>query len=308
MLIDEILFKCDERYSEHDFSVPCGMCSFSAYCERSCEKCLQYIHYPKKAPSGAPARKYDCPTMADMYMCKYSYRYTSEMIYAFKRLKAVEKEKNLKVLSFGCGPCTDLFALDYLKQMDEYEYDTLDYYGVDYSEKVWQNIHKDIKDSVLCGTSVEFCYNDICNIIDELVNIDWIPNIITFQYVLSDMKKHTDGTVVNSFIKKLVEYINGLPVGTCIILNDINLSIQYGGGREYFDRIHNGVSDSFMKRGRFRDDNSRSIACPNGFPYGEDSDGEFSCNDNFFKWSLEWDEKYSPFKTCASAQMIIVRR
>ena len=40
-----------------------------------------------------------------------------------------------------------------------------------------------------------------------------------------------------------------------------------------------------------------------GYPYGENSDGEFPKNENRFDWS-PW-EKYSPFDTCASAQMII---
>lgn len=57
----------------------------------------------------------DCTHMADFYMCKYSYRYTSEIIYALEWMPSLSSEKNLKVLSFGCGPCTDLFAIDYLR-------------------------------------------------------------------------------------------------------------------------------------------------------------------------------------------------
>ena len=44
-------------------------------------------------------------------------------ILSFKDLPTV---KDLKVLSFGCGPCTDLFAIDYLHTQGVLPYETLD--------------------------------------------------------------------------------------------------------------------------------------------------------------------------------------
>ena len=90
---------------------------------------------------------------------------------------------------------------------------------------------------------------------------------------------------------------------TFIILNDINLGRGYGGGRDYFDQLRNKLCSSISRKGRFCNDNSKSIYYPRGYPYGENSDGEFPKNENRFDWS-PW-EKYSPFDTCASAQMII---
>ena len=51
--------------------------------------------------------------------------------------------------------------------------------------------------------------------------------------------------------------------------------------------------------------NPRSLTCPRGYPYGEDSDGEFLDNAYLFDWPDVWDLQYSPFTTCASAQMLI---
>ncbi len=66
-------------------------------------------------------------------------------MYALERTTRLFTVKNLKVLSFGCGPCTDLFAIDCLRENGTLTYDTLEYHGIDYSESVWKNIHDDIK-------------------------------------------------------------------------------------------------------------------------------------------------------------------
>ena len=132
----------------------------------------------------------------------------------------------------------------------------------------------------------------------------WVPNLIVFQYVFSDMEKHSDAKNINDFIETFAQYYNEKVVpNTYIILNDINLGRGYGGGRDYFDQLRNKLCSSISRKGRFCNDNSKSIYYPRGYPYGENSDGEFPKNENRFDWS-PW-EKYSPFDTCASAQMII---
>ena len=132
----------------------------------------------------------------------------------------------------------------------------------------------------------------------------WVPNLIVFQYVFSDMEKHLDAKNINDFIETFAQYYNEKVVpNTYIILNDVNLGRGYGGGRDYFDQLRNKLCSSISRKGRFCNDNSKSIYYPRGYPYGENSDGEFPKNENRFDWS-PW-EKYSPFDTCASAQMII---
>lgn len=303
MLIDYILNNCNDRYVGHDFSTTCTDCTCGTFCEHSCEKCLHYIHSPHKAPPNYPDRKYDCSNMADMYTCKYSYRYTSEMIYALKRLNDARSKKELKVLSFGCGPCTDLMALDYLREKRIYSYEKLSYRGVDYSRDVWKLVHQDIKDYNNEHVTAKFFYEDACILMDKISSGTWIPDIITFQYVLSDMQKHTGKNATNAFIGRLATFINDhMASGSYVVLNDANFGIDYGGGREYFDRLFNRIHYADMRKGRFHNDN-RSFT----YPYGEDSDGEFLYNKNIFKWNKEWENRYTPFDTCASAQMIIKR-
>ena len=111
-MLNTILSYCDARY-ETDFE-QCEDCSYGEYCPHDCEKCLDYIHNPTHSKTGAPDRKYDCTHMADFYTCKYSCRYASEIMYAIERCVDLHKLQELRVLSFGCGPCTDLFAIDEL--------------------------------------------------------------------------------------------------------------------------------------------------------------------------------------------------
>ena len=208
------------------------------------------------------------------------------------------------MLSFGCGPCTDLFAIDYLRSLGILSYQNLEYRGVDYSEDVWKYIHRDIKTFENEDLRIRFYYQDACKLIHTIAQGSWVPNIIVFQYVFSDMEKHSDAKNINDFIETFAQYYNEKVVpNTYIILNDVNLGRGYGGGRDYFDQLRNRLCSSISRKGRFCNDNSKSIYYPRGYPYGENSDGEFPKNKNRFDWS-PW-EKYSPFDTCASAQMII---
>ena len=158
-------------------------------------------------------------------------------------------------------------------------------------------------------TFYEYCPGDCEVCLDYIHNPSHSPanNLIVFQYVFSDMRKHTNKRDINYFMDTFAQYFNEkVNSKTYIILNDINLGRDYGGGREYFDQLYRKLRDPISREGRFCNDNSRSVYYPRGYTYGENSDGEFPQNKNFFdlrKW-----KKYSPFDTCASAQMLIEKR
>lgn len=178
-MLETILSKCDERNDRHGCE-QCADCSYDTYCPHDCEKCLDYIHNPSHAPDGAPERKYDCTHMANVYTCKYSCRYASEIVYAVERLKDLSNLTDLKVLSFGCGPCTDLFAIDYLRSLGILSYQNLEYRGVDYSEDVWKYIHRDIKTFENEDLRIRFYYQDACKLIHTIAQGSWVPNLIVF--------------------------------------------------------------------------------------------------------------------------------
>ena len=300
-MLQTILTECDKR--QENKCTQCTDCKFGEFCPHDCEKCLEYIHFPKRVPQGAPKRKYDCPYMADFYTCKYACKYASEIIYAIRRDDELMTKEHLNVLSFGCGPCTDLFAIDYLKRKGEMQYKTIEYRGIDYSEDVWRFIHRDIKSFENESCKIKFYYADICKLMDQRYQLEWKPNLIVFHYVFSDMQKNTDQKRINNFINRFAQYCQLLPSKTSIILNDINLSNNKGGGRDYFDLLGEKLKFFTVRKGRFCNYNSTSSYCPRGYPYGEESDGEFSDNRILFNSSM-W-QKYSPFESCASAQMLI---
>jgi len=303
-MLQTILSKCDERYqnSRREFSD----CSYPQYLY-DCEACLEHVHHPDRFPQDPFVRHYDCKNMADYYTCKYSCKYTSELIYGLRRMDKLRSEPALRVLSFGCGPCTDLFALDQMQESGELTCQTIDYRGIDCSKDTWENVHKDIKgfENEMC--TIRFYYTDVIDIMADITRWTWTPNLIVFQYLFSDMLKHSGDQKTRAFIDRFAAYYNEkiLP-DTYIILNDTNLHILAGGGRDYFDLLAGKLFSSSVRKGRFFNAHSQSAGNPRGYPYGEDSDGEFSQNKNLFTAieSGQWDA-YSPATYCKSAQMVI---
>ena len=146
-MLNELVRLCDERYQSHR----CENCSYENYCPHNCETCLKYIHFPQNAPA---ERQYDCKRMMDYYVCKYAHKYTSELIYAFYMLRDLQKRTHLNVLSIGCGPCTDLLALNYLISQGVYNIGTINYHGVEINTEIWRNIYDDISPMVAWKTFV----------------------------------------------------------------------------------------------------------------------------------------------------------
>lgn len=291
LMLTELVRLCDERYQSHR----CESCSYGIYCPHDCGKCLEYIHFPQRAPA---ERKYDCKRMMDYYVCKYAHKYTSELIYAFSMLRNLQMKRHLNILSIGCGPCTDLLALDYLQKKRTYSFSTIDYCGVELNTGIWSNIYDDIFSMVPCDWGVKIISDDICNYIEILLQQSWKPNLIVLQYVFSDMHKHTPPQMIENMIKSLAQYVDSCANDTYVVCNDINLSTDYNGGREYFDRLYRGICTQATPY-RFHFNNSNK---PRHYNYGE----EYESNELIV---LPDDELayYQPYKSCASAQMIIYK-
>ncbi len=296
MMIDKLISSCDERF-RHERSHSCNNCTYSGFCPRDikkCGKCLELVHFPGRVAAGAPPRQYDCTHMADFYVCRYAYRYVSELIYAFRVLRDVENLNRLKVLSFGCGPCTDLLALDYLRQSGNYAFQSIEYRGVDYNKDVWTNIHEDLERIKSRGFGIKFIYYDAVEIINEIADSEWIPDLVVFQYFFSDMRKNTDSGKILKFVNTFSEYVNNRMLdNSYVVFNDINLSTSYGGGREFFDQIRRRMNNGLYDYGHFHND-----ARPNTYGYGR----AFDKNNLFF--DITPLAMYDPFKSCSSAQML----
>lgn len=289
MLIKTIVKYCDEQYTENQ----CHNCTYGDHCPGRCDKCLHYIHTPTAAP--AP-RKYDCPNMANFYTCKYAYKYMSELVYALNQLKDLRTKKHLKVMSIGCGPCTDLFALDYLKERERYKFGSLEFRGIDPAKEVWMDIHKQIKLYNKDRYKAKFYYKDITELIDTIVEVQWVPDLIVFQYVFSDMEKHCPQEKLQSFISKIAEFINNdMDANTYILLNDINLTTAMDGGREHFDELLAQIANSDFRKFYFNNSNRAAH-----YNYGDEYESNALVLGN-----PPCLRDYEPYTSCASAQLII---
>lgn len=292
MLIDEIVDFCNTKYRNSKCN-RCHNCSYGDNCPGSCDRCLHYIHTPTVAP--AP-REYDCSNMACYYTCKYSYRYMSELINAFLFLRDLKRKSNIKVMSVGCGPCTDLFALDYLKTECVYKFESVEFRGIDPAKEVWLDIHKQIKKYNPSIIIPEFYYEDVTEFIDVITKSKWIPDLIVFQYVFSDMEKHCDSIRLHEFISKLALFVNdAMSANTYIVLNDINLTTQMGGGRELFDELLDQINNADSRRFHFKNNNKL-----HHYNYGDEYE-----DNSLIVANPQFIDDYNPYDSCASAQLII---
>ncbi len=288
-MLYNLLRACNNRYNRSR----CTGCSYTANCPHDCGKCLSYVHYPDRAP--AP-RKYDCKRMMDYYVCKYACKYASEMYYAFSSCRDIQRNRKLNILSFGCGPCTDLLAVEQLQQDGQYHCNQVEYLGIEIDTDIWNNVHTDIVTVAPSNYNIQFVEADACQYIDHLQRVEWRPDVIVLQYVFSDMYKHCNHAQVNHFVSDLAAYIESCPRNTYVICNDINLSVGYGGGREYFDKLlHKLTCQTQYCSCHFNNSNR-----PNHYEYGD----EYPDNSLIFGIP-QYLAQYEPYETCASAQMII---
>lgn len=294
MLLYDLIEKCSCRDGFQNVHKQCLDCVYGDNCPSDCKSCLQYVHYPQDAPS---PRKYDCVHMADCYYCKYAYKYASEIVYGLTWFADIREKETLKVMSVGCGPCTELAAVDYLKRKGVLKYEKLQYRGIDSLGNVWERIWGDIKEYF--GDGIEFYQKDILELVDIITMHSWVPDVLIFQYVFSDMYKHSSTIEINQFIDKLATFLN-----TCsekpiyILCNDINLSKAYNGGREFFDELESKISyPKIVRRKHFNNKNK-----DRHFEYGK----EYKRNTLIFgDIPDEIRRAYNPFDSCASAQILI---
>lgn len=294
MLLYEIIDKCNYQ---NNVKKKCEECNFVEFCHQDCKKCLEYVHYPEK---NFEHRKYDCTHMADTYYCKYAFRYASEIVYGLKRCMYITSiTSKLRVMSIGCGPCTELAAIDYMREKEKLKYSELEFYGIDISGDVWNLIWNDIKQ--IYGDNVRIFKENVFKFVDEILEKDWVPDLIILQYVFSDMRKKFNDEEIKKFIQKLADFINTHNEKTIYVLgNDINLSINYQGGREYFDILYEKIKGAKKKPMHFLNANKE-----NHFEYGK----EYKDNKLIFN-EISEDIKinYNPFDSCASAQILIGRK
>lgn len=292
-LYGTIIKFCHEKYK----SSTCETCNHNVKCPGTtcgnCKQCLEEIHYPYKHVDGR--KDYDCDRMINFYVCDYTSKYASEMLYLMRKSEELSNIENYHVLSMGCGACPDLMALEQF--CHEISPDkTVSYIGIDVNER-WKPIHEKLsayKSQTI--KKAQFAYNDV---ISDKINIS-DANVLVLQYIISHFYNTNQISRVNDFFDKLIEEIvrrkqESNPL--VILINDVNSIYR---GRDYFsDLVDKLESKNFHSNCQkfYFEHNIRNDAQR----YGQQHN---SCQ-TLFEIPSEFESIYEPWHFCSSAQLLI---
>ncbi|WP_321993268.1 methyltransferase domain-containing protein [Clostridium butyricum] len=288
--VKELVDYCDNLYKNSETQCRCKDCKND--CQGSCEKCLDKIHF-------GDTRRYNCFNITNYYLCKYIYKYSSEIEHLLVKDGFLEKLPMINALSIGCGPCTDLVGI--VNSVDYLDIKTkVNYTGVDMNN-IWKHIHEYIKSYNDDNFEATFLYSDIFDALDSQEGISY--NIIVLQYVLSDMNKYdTDGVNTREFIDRIVDkIIRYMKSGSIIIINDIN----YKSARQYYEYLLNKLKSLVNDGMKFRyacrhfNNNVRQ----SHYDYGY----EYQSNRVTTVIPRGIAEDYNSWDFCSSAQLIVVK-
>ena len=284
MPIKTLLKACSVNYTNKC----CNNCNNTCY--NSCEQCLQHIHSHKDL------RRYNCSNITNYYVGKFLLKYSSELQYLLITSGIVKTLSQFNILAIGCGPCTDLFAFDKLNSVHKKK---ILYHGVELN-KMWKPIHKEIEriynNSLI---SLRFTYNDIFKVHSSALLQPHHPNIITLQYLISDLKANLGDKGVKNFISNLIsDVIAKIPSKLFILINDINHNTAARDYFEYFaSELKSIIPNTVVKERCYFENNIKSFTFPYGMKY---MDNSVKTNVNSQLRAL-----FTPYLSCSSAQMLI---
>lgn len=287
MLIDTLVSFCDEEYQNSE-CFPCTAKTIcGSECGDHCKQCLDDIHYHHHIFRD----EYDCARLLDYYVCRYSHKYCSEMVYALQQLD-LSRYPYFHILSLGCGGAPDLMAFEYMN----YEQPIL-YYGVD-KNKFWKKIHNFIEGEFSRRKANFFRNIDVLTYFRDRELHDC--NVIIIQYLISFFYDMIGPNGLRRWFSQLAENIvRNKPRNSplLIIINDVD---SINTGRDAFplfvEEIQKvGLEVSCELRRRFKDHN-----------YYADS-LKYRTNQNIFERNIpaRFVYDYCVAKYCESAQLIL---
>lgn len=284
MLIDRVVEFCDQEYKNKR----CIRCNSKIECDGNCEgckQCLDDIHYHQNIYRDF----YDCEKLLDYYVCRYSYKYCSEMIYALSGLDLSEYPY-FHILSLGCGAAPDLMAFEYM----EYEQEIF-YCGLDINT-YWRKIHNFIKSEYEEG-EVRF-FRDI-NVLTFFQNHTLENyNVIVIQYLISFFYDMIGAGGLKKWFRQLAYNIVKYKPKNSPMLIIINDADSIYTGRDALPVFAKEIEKAGMKvnyelRRRFKNHNHY------------EGSRQYETKSNIFDIPENLKEEYSVAITCESAQLIL---
>lgn len=296
MLIHALIDFCDSAYMRYGGNCGCGTCNRSGgQCSGSCYDCLYEIHYPV---STSKKKTYDCQKLMYHYVCQYSYRYASEILYALNAHSSFLSDyKKFHLMSIACGACPDLMALEAFCINNSIDI-PIAYRGYDINP-LWNPIH---------GVLRRYC--DENNIRRSLFEKDVLThfkkysvrgtNIIVIGYLLSYLYNTNQTDEIDLLFNNIADHIvlnrdSGDKV--LIILNDVNSNRR---GRDYFSHLPHIL----RKRGLSVKCVTRYFDSPS-LNYFQRQGAAYPQNDCLFTVDEEFATRYHVDAACRSFQLVV---
>lgn len=229
MLINELTLFCDKNYMSSCAGLcwKYNQCNHAIKCSGGCSNCLHEIHFPENT---FDRDDYNCVKLIDFYVCRYTHKYASEMFYLIGKSRVLSGMNEYKILSLGCGGCSDLIAFDTFATDKN-----IAYIGIDIN-KLWVYVHKFIHKYRGSSTKrkkfiKKFGYADAV----DVMQINPQCNVLVLNYVLSSINRSTPGKTIN-FLRALYAFMTNqnLTRPFVFLFDDVNNTFY---GRNYLDKM-----------------------------------------------------------------------
>lgn len=288
-MIDEIVNYCHEKYKSKPLF--CENCD-EFFCTKGCKQCLHDIHFTQDCH-----RNYDCPYMCYYYVCQNIHRYATEMYYIWYNVLSYYYNKNkefpnLKICSVGCGPCSELIALEEYCLKHNLSF-PVEFIGFD-KEYTWKEIQDYIKAQSSFSGQISF---ENCDVFDYY-NAHDKPNVIVLNYMLSNLLKNSPNGF-QQFLHSLFKLFSEMPDGV-LLINDINIGKYDTQVRYYYETIIESLKHkNKIQVGRFHFKDTLN----NYYPYGD----QRAKSELLFQVPEIISSTFNTNTECHSAQLIIVK-
>ncbi len=274
--IPELVIYCDASYARQEEQ--CADCQ-NDNCEGRCSRCFNSIH------GFNSTRDYDCQNLIYHYVCEYIYAKSSEIAHLFNRHAELNQLQELRILSIGCGPASELFGINHSLPNS-----SITYKGFDLNS-LWTDIHQKITNSVQNNTNRNISFYN-ANVFEQYAELDFVPNVLILSYLISHLPKV--GIDVNEFLTTLRdEIISTMPVNSYIIINDTN---------------HNAVRDNFQVLLNLLNETGTYSASKYRFQ-GYQNYGDRHHSDNLIVTIPQAiRDKYETWRVCGKAAQMVIKK
>lgn len=291
-LLDTLTTYCANQFYGYG---NCLQCTHpSGKCSGSCLKCSEEVNFHKTDGR----TDYDCQKFMYYYVCRYSWKYCSEIIYALEQID-LSAYPAFNILSIGCGGAPDLMAFEEVRPA----WDTTEifYKGYDMNP-YWNPIHRAIEQYTLSTETIDakFINRDIFDVLRHGKPAVRHYNVIVLEYLLSHFPLPLNNRVywANILFSQLIEIVLSNRMDDSPFLFIIN-DIDHYDVRPLFDIVLDKLNDagyhfSYQKvhfkcrNSDYKDGSEQYYSDQNKFIIPDEIKDDFNCAIN-----------------CTSAQLIV---